>query len=485
MSTQPKRKYQKNNNNENNNTNKRLQTTNSTDTSNPNDNSNQNNTTLNSEQNNFIQNIPVNTTVIKNTYLEQLRSRANETQSLILCTICQEIAKDAVYAPCRAHMYCFKCWTDYLLSLPRNFTADAKDFTPITVECPQCKIKETITGCQKLVCMSNFVPTNLYQHIFNLTSAILITEDNTKQNQNQDNAKQEFLTDSGEIKQNEELCYDELEGISTEIHPEIIKIDSETKNEIKNEINNEINQKHETEQEIEHCPFQQCKINLKCTASTTHRQQHLLEYFYNNITCPNQGCKYIIKINLQQEKADKEGEIYRHAKQCKFFQCTHCEGTGYTWAQIQQHQRATERATERNDLNRYFTPREYELHHSIQDLFSFPRFLHTAPHTMHNVINLLDNLITQASMAALDQADSIEMSPDSLNFGVLFPSRQSNRELISHRDTRAIQNPHRPRRAVQEQNRPRRAYVNYNAPRSASQTSNEIIQVFDDAEEQM
>ena len=596
MSIQPKRKYKKANNNTS--TNKRQQTSQENQKQN-----NQNNTTSSSIQNNQEVNYNQNTTAIKNSYLDQLRARANETQALILCTICQEIAKDAVYAPCRSHMYCFKCWTDYVLSLPRAFTADGKDFKPLQVECPQCKATETLTRWNKLVSISNFVPTNLYQHIFNLTSAILIT-DPTKQTQNntvkieidietqpiinhpiinqplilspskiqplilspskiQTNgewcdgewreqidtkiekemviirakikeAKQEHndkkalpwllqaykrgcayscnsigimfqngfyvqknfkiaagwyrrgrnvycneealenLVDIGAITENEEIDYDEFEGIPTEAHTEINQIDkyctqteserkleSEANKELDSEVNNELESERKLDiQEIENCPFQQCESNLKDIASTTLRQQHLLKCFYAQITCPNHGCKEIIKINNQGYKYAKE--IYAHAQQCKFFECTHCQGTGYTWGQIQQHRSATQAATRPNTLNRFFTPAEANLHQAVAELFSYPRFVHTAPQTLENLQTLVVRLTEQAEIAATHQMDS----RDVLDLTFILPQQN------------ALQNEQQ--NAQQPQGNQNRAPLNRHPAHH-----NEIIQLSDDEDQPM
>src|SRR5438046_8487729 len=71
-------------------------------------------------------------------------------------------------------MYCFICWFEYVTkSDGLKFNEDCTNINSLNVACPQCKIGKT---CSVFEFLAQFVPFNIYNAVFNLTSFILRTD---------------------------------------------------------------------------------------------------------------------------------------------------------------------------------------------------------------------------------------------------------------------------------------------------------------------
>src|ERR1019366_281099 len=101
------------------------------------------------------------TTEIEDSFLQELKAKAQATQNLITCTLCMEVARYPVYAACKIHMFCFHCMFNHVTrSGNYKFRADLKHLNPMSMCCPQCRREESDTP---LDLIEKFVPPAVYE----------------------------------------------------------------------------------------------------------------------------------------------------------------------------------------------------------------------------------------------------------------------------------------------------------------------------------
>lgn len=339
------------------------------------------------------------TTTINNSFITQLLSKANESQSSIMCTICHNVSKYPVYASCQSHMYCFHC----MFTLITSSSDYQIDFTTgqlksVNIPCPQCKFKTNKSIANML---SNFVPTLAFNNTLYLTNLIL----NSTLNINAVTVKKEpdvnayldsFIntttttssnntitttttTDDIKIVEKCSFCYTDLENIDL--------IDEKM-------LEQRLNSGFYCLERIQSCSI---------------KQKHLLICAQEHLPCVNHknGCTL---WNLYSGWDRAKNKYNTHTQICHHFHCIPCDTQYCSYEDMVLHNLLnTSPKIYTNTLNTKFTGPEHRLHKVVAELFQYKRFHHTTHGLIEVLQDVLNKVIETAKEDSRAKRSSIEL----------------------------------------------------------------------------